>query len=175
MDPLSIDMADPGVQKLLGGAPVAGGKRRVVQIAGDDPTGITGARGMHSTTYLEHGKHEVIVTYRDMFLTVDVYLLPGQPPEIHLICPRCHHASRISGDQKAIDFDPAAVNPQWLEAARANHRDLAAVAGIGRLSVEPFECTWEIGADAHVSGGVHTGASLCRLRLAIEDNCARDA
>jgi hypothetical protein len=168
---LSIDLGDPDVQQMLGGG-VASGKGRVVQLAGDDPTGAP--RGL-STTYLEDGKHEVVVVYKDTFLTVDVYLVPGAPPEIHLICPRCHKASRISGANKAIDFDPGAVNPMWLEAVKSNHKDLAAIAGIGRLSVEPFECTWEVGGQAHVAGAVHTGASLCRQKLVIDDNCAKDA
>jgi hypothetical protein len=171
---LNIDLTDPHVRQMLGGGEVASGKR-VVQLAGDDPTGRTNQRGMSSTTYLEHGKHEVVVVYKDTFLTVDVYLVPGTPPEIHLICPRCHKASRISGDHKAIDFDPRAVNPMWMAATAAHHRDLAAIAGVGRLSVEPFECTWEIGGDRHVAGGVHTGVTLCRQKLVIDNNRAKDA
>lgn len=170
---LSIDMTDPGVQRMLGSdTPATGGRRRVVQLAGDDPTGRP---GLASTTYLEDGKHEVVVVYGDTFLTVDVYLVPGAPPEIHLICPRCHKASRISGAHKAIAFDPGATNPMWLEAVKAHHKDLAAIAGTGRLSVEAFQCTWEIAGDKHVAGAVHTGASLCRKTLVIDDNRARDA
>jgi hypothetical protein len=172
-DALNIDLTDPGVQRMLGGHDgLATGKRRVVQLAGDDPAGL---RGMSSTTYLEHGKHEVIVVYKDTFLTVDVYLVPGQAPEIHLICPRCHKASRISGAHKAIDFDPGAPCPVRAQVVGAGARELFEGAARGRLSVEPFECTWETGNAVHVAGGVHTGVSLCRQKIVIDDNRARDA
>lgn len=178
MTSLSIDLSDPGVQRMLGSSPAVPGKRReIVQLAGDapDPTGMSALRGAQSTTSLCGGKHEVVVLYRDTFMTVDVYLVPGAPPEIHIICPRCHKASRISGDQKAIDYDPRATNPVRTEAVASGSPELAAIAGHGRLSVEPFECTWEVGGDKHVAGGVHTGASLCRQKLAIDDNRAKDA
>ena len=148
---------------------IATGKRDVVQLAGDAHNGLT------STTNLDSNKHEVVVVYKDTFLTVDVYTVPGEPPEIHLICPRCHKASRISGANKQIVFDAAADNPMRRKIAVAGARDLLSICYLGRLSVEPFECTWEIGGDAHAKGGVHTGATLCRQRLAIEDNRAQDA
>lgn len=178
--PLDIDLGDPGVQQMLGqGPPLAAGSRRksLVQLAGDvpDPTGQTSHRGRMSKLNLSGGKHEVVVVYRDTFLTVDVYLIEGQPPEVHLICPRCHKASRIAGDQKAIDFDPGRANPAQADIAATGDPALAEAGRMGRLSIEPFECAWEIGGDQHVAGGVHTGVSLCRLQLAIDNNRAKDA
>ncbi len=168
---LNIDLTDPAVQRMLGGPGVhddlATGKRRVVQLAGD--------RGMSSTTYLGQGKHEVVVVYRDTFLTVDVYLVPGAAPEVWVICPNCHKACRIPPGTKAVDFDPGAANPVRGQVVACGDPDLVGIADRGRLSVEPFQCTWEVGTDRHVAGGVHTGVSLCRQKLVIEDNRARDA
>jgi len=164
---LSIDLTDPAVQRMLGGGEVASGKRGIVQLAGD--------RGMSSTTYLEQGKHEVVVVYKDTFLTVDVYLVAGAVPEVWVICPGCHKACRIPSGTKAVDFDPGAPNPVRAQIVRSGVRELIAMAARGRLSVEPFQCTWETGGEAHVAGGVHTGASLCRQKLVIDDNRAKDA
>jgi len=183
----NIDLADPRVQELLGRGPslATGNRREVVQLAGDapDPTGATGARGLQSTHRLTGGRQEVIVLYKDLLLTVDLYALPGEAVKAHLICPRCHNCSTVPGDQKRIEYDPLAVNPirmQILEASRAAsqswERDaLVGLADFGRLSIEAFECSWEMGNDRHVRGAVHTGGSLCRLRLVIEDNRAQDA
>ena len=176
---LNVSLEDPGVQKMLGGSSLAPGNRArsLVQIAGDvpDPTGQTNHRGRMSQLSLAGGKHEVVVVYKDAFMTVDVYLLDGQAPEVHLICPRCHKASRIAGDRKAIDFEPARANPAWSDIAATGDPVLAETGRMGRLSIEPFECAWEIGGDQHVAGGVHTGVSLCRLQLAIDNSRARDA
>lgn len=176
---LSIDMSDPGVQRMLHGEhPLAPRPQRsVVQLAGDvpDPTGLTARRGFASTTRLTAGKHEVVVVYGDTFLTVDVYQVPGEPLMVHLYCPRCHKHATVRGDAKAIDFDPTARNPQRTAIVASGDPSLVALADRGRISIEAFECPWEMGEDRHVAGGVHTGASLCRQRLAIENCRAKDA
>ncbi len=171
----TVDMSDPRVRAMLGHdspAPRGG----VVQLAGDapDPTRLTSNVGMMSTHHLNAGKHEVVVAYRDLFMTLDVYALPGEPVRVHLICPRCRKASSISGDRKAIDFDPGATNPIARRLQDTGTAEIAAAAR-GRISIEPFECTWELGGDTHAHGAVHTGASMCRMRLAIDDNIAKDA
>ena len=161
---LSIDMADPSVQEMLGTEDrvVRPGRsrRELVQLAGDapDPTGQSSFRGAQSTHRLNAAKEEVEVVYKDFLLTVDVYRHEGAPIQVHLICPRCRHASRITGDRKAIDFDPTR-NTQ---------------AG-GLLSIEPFECTWELTDDKHTPGLIGGGINLCKLRLGITNNVARDA
>lgn len=176
--PLSINLTDPTVQRMLGGQGqgLATGKRQVVQLAGDapDPTGLTQHRGALSTTMLNGGKQEVVVVYKGMFMTLDVYALPGEPMKVHLYCPRCHKHSTVPGDRKAIDFDPYAPNPVRTEVASTGQRELEAVAERGRISIETFECPWEISDAPHVAGGLHTGANLCRLRLAIDNNRARE-
>jgi len=148
-----------------------GKKRPIVQLAGDMEHGLS------STTRLNTNKIEVMVVYKDpsKFLTVDVYQVPGEPLMVHMICPKCHKTNRITADRKHIEFDAAAKNPVHGQVLSEAGRDLASLAETGQLSVSAFECTWEIGGDKHVRGGVHTGASLCRQRLAIENNRAKDA
>lgn len=187
---LSIDLSDPRVQQMLGASPLASGKREVVQLAGDpaDPTNTTGIQSTHRLT---GGKQEVVVVYGDFLMTLDVYALPGEPMRVQIICPRCQKHSTIRGDQKRIEYDPKAMNPmrtQILGAARSTAlnapemtrdarmglAELVSIADFGRLSIEPFECAWEIGDAKHVPCAVHTGSSLCRLRLVIDHNRARE-
>ena len=157
------------------------GKREVVQLVGDapDPQGVMGpgaviARGLQSTTHLTAGKQEVLVIYKDMFLTVDVYALPGEPVTVHLFCPRCHKPLQVTGDRKRIDYDPS--ERRVVAAALASGKpEIAALAESGSLSIEPFECTWEFGDETHVRGIVQSGTSLCRLRIGIDNNRAKDA
>jgi hypothetical protein len=189
---LTVDFSDPRVRQMLGVESPAARHREVVQLAGDapDPMGLVSGRGLQSTHRLTAGKQEVVVVFGDMLLTVDLYALPGEPVRAHLICPRCHKQLQIQGDRKHIEFDPRVMNPmrtQVLEAARgralrapsieaARHElaELVAIADFGRLSVEAFECPWEMGDAPHVPGQVHTGASLCRQRLVIDNNRARE-
>lgn len=176
---LSVDLSDPRVQQMLGGqSQLSTGKREVVQLAGDapDPTGLTSHTGLQSTHRLTGGKQEVVVVYGDLLMTLDVYALPGEPMRVQIICPRCHKHSTIRGDAKKIEYEPTALNPQAkrVHVLAESVAELAAISVFGRLSVEPFECAWEIGDDKHVPGALRTGASLCRLKLVIDDNRARE-
>jgi len=176
---LHVDLSDPHVQQMLGASgPLASGKREVVQLAGDapDPTGLTDHTGLQSTHSLTAGKQEVVVVFGDLLLTLDVYALPGEPMRVQIICPRCHKHSTIRGDRKKIEYEARSLNPQArrIHLLASSVAELAAISMFGRLSVEPFECAWELGDAKHVPGALHTGASLCRLRLVIEDNRARE-
>jgi hypothetical protein len=179
MTKFAVDLSDPRVQAMLGGQrPATGNARQVVQLAGDapDPTGETDRTGLLSTHRLNAGKVEVAVVFGDVIMTVDVYAVPS-PLTIHIICPRCHKRSMIHADRKNIEFSPKAMNPQFrrvLLLSCASALPELAHLEFGKLSVEPFECAWEIGDSVHVPGTVHTGASLCRLRLAIDENRARE-
>lgn len=196
----SVDLSDPRARELLGPPRLDHGsdRREVVQLAGDapDPSGITDQRGRMATTRLTGGKHEIVVVFGDLLMTVDVYALPGEPLKVHLICPRCHKMLHIRGDQKRIEYDPQALNParrrvaavtgmsvarveaRWsqdhvrISRGQEEARHIMSLAGTGRVSIETFECTWEMGDDRHVAGAVHTGSSLCRLRLTIDNNRA---
>lgn len=101
----------------------------------------------------------VRVRYRDTVIFCEVYQHPGQPMQVHWMCPRCHgggkaHMSRITGDRKRIEYDPKAQ----LEDG-------------GRLNVEAFTCPWERGEDRRMEFGL----GMCGLRVVIENSVARDA
>jgi hypothetical protein len=136
-----------------------------VQLAGDapDPTGH-GPAGAQVTYHLNQSAvAHPLVTYRtsleEYLLECDVYQHPGEPPVVHLICPRCHNALNVRADRKAIDLE-LGVGPDRQ----------------GRISIETFECTWErADAGKHVTGVIGGGTSLCRWRVAIDNNVAKDA
>lgn len=91
-------------------------------------------------------------------MEVDIYpAAPGTPLmtdrpmlEALVLCPRCRHQLRIGCDRKRIDFDPT--------------RNLA---DGGRLSIEPFQCTWELED--------FRGSGMCHYRVAIDNNVAIEA
>jgi hypothetical protein len=173
MEPLSIPLGDPRVQRMLS---LDSGKS-IVQIAGDapDPTGITAHRGALSTTRLTAGKEEVIVVFGDLLMTVDIYAIAGEPTKVHLYCPRCHKLLTVSQERKAIEYDAAAPNPACARVrAMGVPPQVWQQAAQGRLSIEAFSCPWEVGDAPHVAGALHTGVSLCRQRLVIDNNLARD-
>jgi hypothetical protein len=153
----------------LGAPRIANGRRDVIQLAGDPHHGLA------STVHLTSNKQEVVVVYGDLFMTVDVYAVPGEPLKVHLYCPRCHKHSTVPGARKAIDFYPGAANPARSLIIASGRPELVDLADKGRLSIEPFECPWEIGDGRHVAGTLHPGATLCRLRIAIDNNYAKDA
>lgn len=170
-------MADPQVQRLLRQdrgcstleGPRPGRGRALVQQAGDP------ARGYASQTNLASGKLETLVIYRGQVLTVDVYAIEGEPLQVHLICPRCCKPLRVGQDRKHIDWEPGALHPHQGVAAELDAQGHGPAPRTGVISIEPFECTWEIGNDPHNAAGLHTGATLCRLKLGITRNVAQDA
>lgn len=167
---LNVNLADPSVRRLMGTeqSGVANGKRQMVQLAGDED------RGLMSTTRLDTAKIEVLVAYRgrvgDFDLTVDVYALPGEPAELHIICPKCRHKSRITADRKRIEFSQNDIRPYtFVDGSRMPTNG-------GRLDVETFECGWEMpDAGEHKAGIKAGGITLCRMRMAIDHNVAKDA
>lgn len=177
---VDIDMTNPSVRRLMGsdeGRIAMPGKRReMVQLAGDapDPTGRTNLRGLASTTRLDTSKLEVFVAYRgrmgEFDLTVDIYAIPGEPLEMHLICPRCRHQLRVTSAMKKIEFELGEQRPYtFVDGSKMPTNG-------GRLSVEPFQCTWEMPeANAHTPGLRSHGLTLCNLKLVIDENVAKDA
>lgn len=119
-----------------------------------DPAG-SGARGVAPTINL--GRTAIahpLVRYKEHVLEVDVHLDQDGQLYCLLICPKCRHQLRVHSSRKAIEFDP--------EAGPAQNR--------GRLSIERFQCTWEIDDTRQAFG-----LSLCKWTAAIEDNIAKDA
>lgn len=160
---VNINIRDASVQKLLGiedprVRPPDERKRDLVQLAGDVPdfTGTTDHKGVQSTLFLNRSAiAHPIVTYKDFVLTLDVYKHEGEPMVVHLICPRCHHCLTIPEQKKAIELE--------LDAGPQNQ---------GRISIETFECTWELEGEKR---RMQFGLGLCRWRVAIENNVAKDA
>ena len=152
---LQLDLDDPHVRQSLG----TSRERELVQLAGDapDPMG-TGMRGQQTTYHLNRSAiAHPLVEYHPgradyALLECDVYANPGEPVIVHLICPRCRNTLTINGAHKRIEIEGNV------------------------LSVEPFGCTWEKPeAGPHVPGLVGGGLSLCRWRVAIDRNVAKDA
>jgi hypothetical protein len=175
----SIDMTNPGVRRLLDGdragdiASPASGKRELVQVAGDMDHGLA------SRIDLSSGKTEVLVIDRksDVPLhTIDVYVMPGEPLKVHILCPRCKNHLTIPGDKKAIEWDPKAENPRARDiVALGVPPHIQAMAKTGRISIEPFECTWELDAGKKVGASEFSGGNLCRWRAAIDNNLVKNA
>jgi len=143
------------------------------QVAGDapDPAGVSDARGTMSSVNLTTGAIgrpwvKWSTPMGDLWLEVDVYKLPNEPAYIHLICPQCRNALRITQDQKDIHYEPERPPPFAAELA-ALKPDVTIG---GTLNVAPFECTW--GADG--SARREFGFARCGWKVAIDKGVARN-
>lgn len=124
-------------------------------------------RGYASQVNLDAGKLTAVVRYKDKLSEADIYALEGAPLKVIFRCPRCGHDGTINGDHKAIAWSPH--EPQRIET------DGEVFLNCGELSVEPFECAWEMpDAGAHTAGLVTAGTTLCRLVIGIDKNVAKD-
>lgn len=155
-------------------------EKDLVHIGGDvpDPSGMSSrARGVETTYNLERTKFGAPkVRYRDragndFLLTVDVYKYEGAPMELMLFCPMCSekgamHTLRLTADRKHVEYDPD-HNPLVPWGKGGQNIELG-----GRLNVEAFGCTHEL--DASKAVGLVSSANLCRWRVVIDNNIARD-
>lgn len=129
-------------------------KSDLVHIAGDYDHGMTathnfaGRAGARSAVVMYYGRYKTLDGTR---MECEVYPDLGEGSMVNLLCPRCQNSLRISGKNKRIDFDPRT----------------------GRLSVEPFTCTWEMDW-GNTNRRMEFGISLCNTKLAIDNNVARD-
>lgn len=130
-------------------------------VAGDDPAlnsdGPIIRTGDIAMSQSALGKPRV--RYKDTVVFVEIYQHPGEPMQVHWMCPRCgplnkSRMSTIRGDRKRIEYDP-----------RRNVEDG------GRLDVETFVCPWELESDGR---RMEFGLGLCGLRLTIDNNIARE-
>jgi len=178
---LNINLADPNVRRLMGendsrvvGAPA---KRELVHLAGDapDPYG-TDKRGLSSTVSLSRSAiAHPYVFYGDKVLVLDAYKADGEALKLHITCPRCGNNSMISSDRKDIELDLNALPPADKLRELPPHEQQEAAQG-GRISVSVFECSWELpNAGAHRPGAFTVGETLCRWRVGISKNIAKDA
>ena len=131
----------------------------IFHVAGDMRHGVS------STVNLEKTKTaEVQIRYKDTIIFGDVYQYEGAPIRVIILCPKCHNALTITGDNKAIDYD------------------LAAAPNIGgRISIEKFKCSFEApdaGAHKRRSGDgaqIITGMQMCNWAVGVHNNKALDA
>jgi hypothetical protein len=149
-------------------------KNELFEIRGDAQRGVTS--GVNFTGVAA----KPVVLYRDKLLTLDVYALPGQPMYVILYCPLCevnrppdapqNQSLRISEDNKKIDFDPMATPkiPGFTSQELAQYLGREEVRG--RISIEPFRCTWEEKSDLRRGFGL----GVCTWNVVIENNIARD-
>lgn len=160
--------------------------KEVFQIAGDPASGISAT---HDFTNAAIGHPVVLATIGDkpVLLTLDVYQgveHEGSDPFIHVICPMCLAAGRrqalkIAKSRKAWTFE-LEPPPTWPGWSRVQMR--AAIAGLlevapdrvpthfgGRISVEPFACTWE----SDPLPGREYSFSRCPWKVAIDNNYVR--
>lgn len=152
--------------EILGGDRARSPHSAVRQGIMDDPERERG-KGLASHTSLDHAKTTAVVRFEDRLLEADVYALPGEPVKVVILCPRCGNASQIDGAKKAIEWTPKAPD------------QIGSFINAGELSIEPFECAWELpdagmfNPDAHKN--VIGTAPLCRLKIGITKNYARRA
>lgn len=134
---------------------------------GLDPGG-SGMVGMASQMNLQKtALGHPLIRYKDIVLEADVYAEPGGGLIVNLYCPRCRHSLTIRSEHKAVEFEPQ------------THLDKATGRRVkrGKISVEPFRCTWENGRDTDATGAdrMQFGLGLCNWTVAIDNNVARDA
>jgi hypothetical protein len=140
-----------------------------------DPSG-TGQRGLAPGVDLSKSAvgHPVIL-YRtkegkEFFLTADVYAIPGEPMAVHVYCPLCSNHLTIRQDNKAIDYDRHAT----VKIPGYRTEEILAGLGLpdlgGRLSVEPFRCSWETVPDLRREFGF----GVCTWSVVIDNNLARN-
>jgi len=153
-------------------------------VAGDapDPTGgnLRGVAAGYDLTKSAIGHPMLLyrVGSEEMILEADVYELEGLPLHVRIICPICLAMGRTSGltiwaNQKGMQYEAAGlvpIFPGWTAAQmRQAFGDRPGGAG-GRLSVEPFRCTWEATPELTRRFGL----AQCPWNVAIENNVVRD-
>jgi hypothetical protein len=132
-----------------------------------DPSG-SGRLGMASQMNLQKtALGHPLIRYRDVVIEADVYADGAGGLIVNIYCPRCRHSLSIPSTRKAIEFEPQAT----LDKATGQ------IQKRGKISVEPFRCTWELGrgTDATAGDRMNFGVGLCNWTVAIDNNVARDA
>lgn len=150
--------------------------------AGGDLRGVSPGydfeRGRYGRPFVlwQFGDHEVV-------LELDVYHVEGEPMQMIVICPMCIAAGRdnqgltIRQDAKPFLYERDVEPPVWpgwsRERMRAEYQRVTGSKSVGyggRLSVEPFACTWEATPELQRDFGL----ARCPWRVAIDNNVARN-
>jgi len=87
------------------------------------------------------------IRYRDIILESELYKA-GDELTLHMMCPKCRHALKISSKNKQMDWDGKYI------------------------SVERSGCTWEL--DTDIPTGVFTISNLCNWKFYIDRGMAKD-
>lgn len=131
----------------------------IFHVAGDMQHGVSSTVNLQNTRTAE-----VQIRYQDTIIFGDVYQYEGAPIRVIILCPKCRNALTITGDNKRIEYD------------------LAAAPSIGgRISIEPFKCSFEApDAGAHKrrsgeGGQIITGNQMCNWKVGVHNNKALDA
>jgi hypothetical protein len=131
-------------------------KESLYHIAGgvSDPSGIEpDLHGYQSSIQLNRSAlAHPLIRWRDRVIEADLYEMNGLLV-LHIICPRCS--------------TPEVPHALWV---RQGQKDMLWRPEINELSVAVFECTWELPEGRRQEFGL----GLCRWRVAIEKNFARD-
>jgi hypothetical protein len=165
-------------------------KRDIWEISGDTNRGTLSGVNMTNTAICKP-----VVLYRsakhnmERFLTLDVYKVGDAPMHAIVYCPLCqtrdpnndrNMSLRICETNKKIDLDLKALPkfPGISNQELVKHLGLGGLHDLrGRISIEPFGCTWEEEADVNKGGSMIGGgliSSCCNWRVVIENNIARD-
>lgn len=121
-------------------------------LAGDRNNGGVGTHDLSSNALARFHPVRYEGRMGTFLLEVDIFPDLGEGLMVVGLCPKCRNGFRISGKNKRIEF---------------NTTDK-------RLFVEAFECTWEM-PDGNVDRRSENGFGLCRLKMVIENNRAKDA
>jgi hypothetical protein len=131
-------------------------KESLYHIAGEapDPSGAEPElRGHQSSLDLTRSAlAHPLIRWRDRVIEADLYEMDSKLV-LHIICPKCS--------------TPEVPHALWV---RQGQKDILWRPETGELSVEAFSCTWELPEGRRQEFGL----GLCRWRVAIEKNFARD-
>ena len=158
-------------------------RKEIFQISGDQSQGIMSGANLTNSALCKP-----VVLYKgrgmELILTLDVFALPGTPMYVVLYCPLCqirdpenkyNRSLTIKETNKKIDLDPEVMpkipgfSTQELvhDLGLQNQDELR-----GRISIEPFGCTWEEDPTLKRAG---FGLSCCDWKISITNNIAKDA
>lgn len=130
-------------------------KEEIYSIKGDMNDGNSGVASHLNLTKTALAR--VPIRYKDRITEGDLYRMPGDGVGkselmLNLYCPKCANSLQIRSSRKQMDWDGEF------------------------LSVEAFSCTWEAGrSDGTKNDRIEFGAGLCRWRVGINKNVAKDA
>lgn len=121
--------------------------------------------GMVSTVQMPRWGMALVKYKSDFVVEIDIYQDPEDTSHftLHWVCPKCRNFSTIDSRKKQMDLRIDRVSPDGTR--------------ICRVSIEPFQCAWEMGrgTDGTKADRIDFGAGLCKLRVGVSNSIAKDA